>query len=53
MPLDFIHADGLNAIEVLMGHAPPNRMLDRLEHVSPGGVDVGGGQELSHCGGEN
>jgi len=39
LPLDLIHADGLDGAEILMGHAPENRMFDRLEHVSPSGAE--------------
>ncbi len=56
LPLDLIHADGLDGAEILMGHAPENRMFYRLEHVSPAGVEDAGhlvpGQTLGPAGQE-
>src|SRR5208283_4884743 len=42
LPLDLIHADGLNGAEILMGYAPENRMFYRFEHVSPGSAENAG-----------
>ena len=39
LPLDLVYADGLDPSQILMQHAPENRLFHRLEHVSPGGVE--------------